>query len=70
MNSRFEAAWEIHQFLQKHNITYAIIGGIAVHSWGDQRFTKDVDLTIAASLEVRKQTPCQANYFQFSIPRW
>lgn len=51
MNSLFEAAWELHQFFQKHNITYTIIGGIAVHSWGDQRFTKDIDITIAASLE-------------------
>ena len=51
MNPRFEAAWEIHQFLEQHNITYAIIGGIAVHTWGDQRFTQDVDLTVAAPLE-------------------
>ncbi|MBM3143540.1 MAG: hypothetical protein FJ010_00965 [Chloroflexi bacterium] len=51
MNPRFEAAWELHQFLEQHNITYAIIGGIAATAWGDQRFTRDVDLTIAASLE-------------------
>lgn len=52
MNPRFEAAWEIHNYLLSQNITYAIIGGIAVHAWGDQRFTKDVDLTIATSLEL------------------
>lgn len=28
MNMRFEAAWEIHQFLTKHGIEYAIIGGM------------------------------------------
>ncbi len=50
MNPRFEAAWEIHQFLAQHKIRYAVIGGIAVQRWGDQRFTKDVDLTIASSL--------------------
>ncbi|MBU1662603.1 MAG: nucleotidyltransferase [Chloroflexi bacterium] len=50
MNPRFEAAWEIHQFLNKHSITYAVIGGIAVQKWGDQRFTRDVDLSVATPL--------------------
>jgi predicted nucleotidyltransferase len=50
MNPRFEAAWEIHQFLTQGHIRYAVIGGIALQRWGDQRFTKDVDLSVAASL--------------------
>lgn len=51
MNPRFEAAWEIHQFLSQHNISYAIIGGTALPRWGEPRFTKDVDLTVVTSLE-------------------
>jgi predicted nucleotidyltransferase len=50
MDLRFEAAWEVHQFLNKHRIPYVIIGGIAIQKWGDPRFTKDVDMTIATSL--------------------
>ncbi len=55
MNPRFEAAWEIHQFLYKHNIPYAVIGGVAVQKWGDQRFTQDVDISIGTSLEEGSQ---------------
>ncbi len=44
MNPRFEAAWEIHQFLTARGIAYAIIGGTALPRWGEPRFTKDVDL--------------------------
>jgi len=51
MNNRFQAAWEIHKFLTKHNIPYAIIGGTALPRWGEPRFTKDVDLTVVTSLE-------------------
>ena len=51
MNTRFAAAWEIHKFLTKHKIPYAIIGGTALPRWGEPRFTKDVDLTVVTSLE-------------------
>ncbi len=50
MNVRFQAAWEIHQFLKKHGIAYAIIGGSALPRWGEPRFTKDVDLVAITSL--------------------
>ena len=49
MNPRFEAAWELHIFLTEHHIAYAIIGGVAAQHWGEQRFTQDVDMTIATS---------------------
>jgi hypothetical protein len=51
LNPLFEAASEMHQFFSKNRIPYAVIGGVALQRWGDQRFTKDVDITIAASLE-------------------
>jgi predicted nucleotidyltransferase len=51
MNPRFDAAWEIHHYLTKHNLAYVIVGGIAVQKWGDQRFTRDVDLAISTPIE-------------------
>jgi len=51
MNPLFEAAWEISDFLRQQNLSYAIIGGLAVQKWGDVRFTNDVDLTVVASVE-------------------
>lgn len=50
MNPRLEAAWEIHQFLAEHGLKYAIVGGIAVQKWGEPRFTRDVDLSVASPL--------------------
>ena len=50
MKLRYEAAWEIHQFLTKRGLAYAIIGGMAVQKWSDPRFTRDVDLAVAAPL--------------------
>ncbi|MBI4786449.1 MAG: hypothetical protein HY782_05315 [Chloroflexi bacterium] len=47
----FQAAWEIHQFLTRHKIPYAIIGGFAVQHWGIPRLTVDVDLEVRAPLE-------------------
>ena len=46
----FEAAWEIHQFLTRQQIPYAIIGGFAVQHWGIPRLTADVDVEMLAPL--------------------
>jgi hypothetical protein len=51
MNPLFEAAWELGEFLRQNNIPYAVIGGLALQNWGDIRFTKDVDLSVATPLE-------------------
>lgn len=51
MNDLFDAAWEIHQFLSRHKIAYAIIGGFAVQQWGAPRLTVDVDLTVFTPIE-------------------
>ncbi len=51
MNLQEAAAWEIHSFLVRAGIPYAIIGGLAVQWWGEPRFTKDVDLTVMAPLD-------------------
>lgn len=50
MNPQLEAAWELGQFLTLNGLAYAIIGGIAVQKWGEPRFTRDVDLTVAYPL--------------------
>lgn len=50
MNPQLEAAWEIGQFLTRRGVTYAIIGGIAVQKWGEPRFTRDIDLSVAYPL--------------------
>jgi hypothetical protein len=47
----FEAAAEFHGFLTSHNISYAVIGAIAVQVWGEPRATQDLDLTIAVPIE-------------------
>jgi len=35
MNRLIEAALELHEFLTRHAVPYAIIGGVAVQVWGD-----------------------------------
>jgi hypothetical protein len=47
MNPQLDAAWELGQFLDRHGVSYAIIGGIAVQRWGEPRFTRDLDLSVA-----------------------
>lgn len=51
MNTREEAAWEMHTFFSELGVPCAIIGGMAVQHWGEPRFTQDVDVTVAAPLD-------------------
>lgn len=46
MNRLIEAALELHAFLTRHAVPYAIIGGVAVQAWGEPRLTVDLDLTV------------------------
>ncbi|MCS7178600.1 MAG: hypothetical protein RML46_11560 [Anaerolineae bacterium] len=46
MNRLIEAALELHEFLTRHAIPYAVIGGVAVQAWGEPRLTLDLDLTV------------------------
>lgn len=36
--------------LAKHKISYALIGGLALGYWAEERFTKDIDFTISLDL--------------------
>lgn len=51
MNEQERAAWELHLFLARLGVPYAIIGGLAVRQWGEPRFTQDVDVTAMLPLE-------------------
>lgn len=46
MNRLIEAALELHEFLTRHAVPYAVIGGVAVQAWGEPRLTVDLDLTV------------------------
>jgi len=46
MNRLIEAALELHEFLTRHAVPYAIIGGVAVQVWGEPRLTIDLDITV------------------------
>lgn len=42
-----EALLSFLEILSELQIDYALIGGLATGYWGEERFTKDIDLTIA-----------------------
>lgn len=42
---------KISNSLQKHNITYMVIGGQAVLIYGEARLTNDIDITLGVSIE-------------------
>lgn len=44
--SVLKAAEEIALFLEKRNVPYVIVGGLAVQYWGEPRTTRDVDVTV------------------------
>ena len=55
MNLQFEAAHELHAFFSSNNISYCIIGGIALQHWGEPRFTQDVDATVLITFGEEKK---------------
>jgi hypothetical protein len=46
MNALFIAAKEVGDFMQARGWKFCIIGGLAVHRWGEMRTTLDVDITL------------------------
>ena len=46
MNGLFEAALELHQFMEENHWRFCIIGGLAVVRWGQPRATQDVDVSL------------------------
>ena len=46
MNSLFDAAKEVCDFMATQHWQYCLIGGLAVQRWGESRSTQDADLTL------------------------
>lgn len=46
MADLLDAAREVDGYCRRHNWRYCIIGGMALLRWGEQRMTKDVDITL------------------------
>ena len=46
MRTVLDAALAIQEFLASRDRSFCIIGGIALQRWGEQRATRDVDLTL------------------------
>jgi len=48
MNSLFDAAKEVGDFMAARDWEFCIIGGLAVQQWGEPRTTLDADMTLLA----------------------
>lgn len=48
-------ARELFRALARHGVEYVTIGGIAIHAYGGQRHTQDLDVAIAPSTENLKR---------------
>ena len=46
MTDLITAAGELQKFCEENGWNFCIIGGVALQFWGEQRLTKDVDLTL------------------------
>lgn len=46
MPDLLDAAQEVDAYCRRHDWRYCIIGGMALLRWGEQRMTKDVDITL------------------------
>ncbi len=46
MTDLIATAGELQKFCEENNWKFCIIGGVALQFWGEQRLTKDVDLTL------------------------
>jgi hypothetical protein len=46
MPDLLDAAREVDGYCRRHHWQYCIIGGMALLRWGEQRMTKDVDITL------------------------
>lgn len=50
-----KALRSLNVFLQRNNIKFCLIGGLAVQVRGKPRFTRDIDLTVLAQLETERE---------------
>lgn len=65
----FDEFLEIIQHLERENIRYAIVGGVAVAFYAEPRFTQDIDILLEPnSFEKVKQVLEQNGYFESAAP--
>ena len=55
MQSLVDVALEVQTFCESQGWRFAIIGGMALQIWGEERLTKDVDLTILTQYVLDEQ---------------
>lgn len=55
MKELIDAAHEVEAVLAKTQTAWCLIGGMANLRWGRNRLTRDVDLTVLASLETERE---------------
>ena len=53
---------------KKHNIDFALVGGIAMHFYGGQRLTKDVDVIASALLPIEAERKLGFGGERYSVP--
>ena len=46
----FHLASDVQEFIEKQSWNFCFIGGLALQRWGENRLTRDIDLTILAGL--------------------
>ncbi|MBP7950027.1 MAG: hypothetical protein KA004_10255 [Verrucomicrobiales bacterium] len=46
LNELIVLAQELQEFFESHGWRYCFIGGLAVQTWSEPRYTKDVDITL------------------------
>lgn len=46
MKDLFRVAAEVQEFIEHHRWKFCCIGGVALQRWGENRLTRDVDLSL------------------------
>ena len=47
----FQTAFQVQQFIEEQNWRFCFIGGLALQRWGENRLTRDIDLTLFAGFD-------------------
>ena len=68
MKGVIETLESVVELLDKHNLTYAVMGGIAVRAYAIPRATYDVDLTIAIERSQLPELFVSLRKIDFAVP--
>lgn len=67
LNELIALAYELQQFFEARKWRFCFIGGLAVQSWSEPRYTKDVDITLLTGFG--EETPFIDTLLQHYAPR-